>query len=156
MKERRLALWLLSFVLCFGAAGLGSAVTTSSIQGWYGSLIKPSFNPPNWIFAPVWTMLYILMAIALAVAWNSKSKKKENGIRYFYMQLALNVLWSVLFFGLHIPVLALLEIIVLWVTIYLTMREFFNVSKFSGWLLVPYLAWVSFATILNASIVVLN
>lgn len=144
--------------VCFLAAGLGSAFTTGAIDSWYVTLNKPFFSPPNWVFGPVWTVLYLLMGIALYIVWISKTEKKtkRNGITFFFVQLALNSLWSILFFGLKSPVAALAGIILLWLAIFLTIKSFQKISKSAGWLLVPYIVWVSFAAILNLSIVLLN
>ena len=149
---------ILSVGICFLAAGIGSLFTTSAIDTWYTTLQKPFFNPPNWIFGPVWTLLYFMMGISLYTFWNTKTPtdEKRQGLSFFFVQLALNVLWSILFFGLKSPIGAFIGIIVLWFVIYLTMRKFLEASKLAGWLLIPYLAWVSFATILNLSIVFLN
>ncbi len=162
MKRIDLTKLILSLAVCFFAAALGSAFTMSQIATWYAKLNKPSFSPPNWIFGPVWTILYILMAIALYFVWTKKSKNKSivlirrNGILYFLIQLTCNSLWSIVFFGLHAPLVAFIVIIALWVFIFLTMRNFFVVTKTAGQLLTPYLAWVSFAAILNFSVVLLN
>jgi translocator protein len=160
MKMHSWALLVVALLLCFGAAAIGSVPTMPSILTWYAGLVKPVFSPPNWIFGPVWTVLYTCMAIALWRVWETKVKKvqkdKETGVRYFYIQLILNTLWSILFFGLHNPALAFAEILVFWVMIYLTMRKFFAVSALAGWLFVPYIAWVSFALILNLSVAILN
>ncbi|MDP3733203.1 MAG: TspO/MBR family protein [Candidatus Daviesbacteria bacterium] len=147
---------IFSIGLCLGAGVLGSFFTISAIPNWYTTLNKPSFSPPNWIFGPVWTALYILMGISLYLVWISKSKAKQNALNLFFVQLGLNALWSIVFFGLHSPFLALLTIVILWAMIVLTMRAFFGISKTSGRLLVPYLVWVSFAAYLSYSIWVLN
>ena len=149
---------VLSIGVCFLAAGIGSRFTTSAIDTWYTTLQKPFFNPPNWIFGPVWTLLYLIMGISLYIVWIAKVEKKAKlqGITFFFIQLALNVLWSILFFGLKSPTAALIGIIFLWLAIFLTIRSFLQISKKAGWLLIPYLVWVSFATILNLSIVILN
>lgn len=147
-----------SIGICFLAAAIGAAYTTGAINTWYITLNKPFFNPPNWIFGPVWTLLYLMMGISLYIFWNTKTNAKEKrlGLSLFFVQLALNVLWSILFFGLKSPIAALIGIIFLWLAIYLTIKKFLRASKLAGWLLVPYLAWVSFATILNLSIALLN
>ncbi len=149
---------IFSISVCFLAAGIGSVYTTPAIDTWYITLNKPFFNPPNWIFGPVWTLLYLLMGISLYLVWVTKTEKKAKrlGTIFFFIQLALNVLWSILFFGLKSPIGAFIGIILLWLAIYLTIRKFLEVSKLAGWLLIPYLAWVSFATILNLSVVLLN
>ena len=149
---------ILSLGICFLAAGIGSLFTTSAIDTWYTTLQKPFFIPTNWIFGPVWTLLYLMMGISLYIFWNTKTSATERrqGISLFSVQLAFNVLWSILFFGLKSPIAAFVGIIILWFAIYLTIRNFLKASKLAGWFLIPYLAWVSFATILNLSIVFLN
>lgn len=149
---------LFSVGICFLAAALGSAFTTGAIDTWYATLNKPFFNPPNWVFGPVWTLLYLLMGISLYLIWITKTDKKtkRQALTFFFIQLGLNALWSILFFGLKSPSAALVGIIVLLIAICLTIRNFLRVSKLAAWLLIPYLAWVSFATILNLSILLLN
>lgn len=135
---------------------LGSAFTVSAITTWYTTLNKPFFSPPNFVFAPVWTILYILMGISLYLLWTSKKKGKEKAIKLFLIQLALNLFWSIIFFGLHNPQVAFVEIIGLWIFIFLTIRQSYSVSKISAYLLYPYIAWVSFALVLNLFIITLN
>lgn len=158
MAKIRIIPLISSIGVCFLAAGIGSIFTISTIGTWYTTLQKPVFSPPNWIFGPVWTLLYLMMGVSLYIFWNTKTNTKERhqGFSLFFVQLALNVLWSLLFFGLKSPIAAFIGIIILWFAIYLTIRKFLQVSKFAGWFLIPYLAWVSFATILNFSIAVLN
>ncbi|MET0760364.1 MAG: TspO/MBR family protein [Flavobacterium sp.] len=146
-------------VTCLAVGYFSSLVTKSSIETWFPTLIKPSFNPPNWVFAPVWTMLYIMMGIAAGLVWNRIDIEKEvvrKALIFFAIQLALNALWSYLFFGLKNPLLALIEIVLLWLMIYETYIKFAKIDKIAGYLFIPYLAWVSFATVLNASIWWLN
>ncbi len=138
-------------VLCLGVGAVSGVLTSSAIVDWYPTLKKPSFNPPSWVFAPVWTLLYIMMAVAAWRVWLAGPSSKP-ALNLFFIQLILNFLWSLFFFGLHSPAWALIDIVALWIMIALTMRAFFQIAKPAGWLLVPYLAWVSFATILNASI----
>lgn len=147
-----------SLVLCLGAGGLGALFTTPAITGWYAALKKPIFNPPNWLFGPAWTILYLLMGIALFLVWNQKLPFSEVRIAIilFAVQLGLNILWSALFFGLKLPLAGLIEITVLWVAILLTIIYFYPISHGAGILLMPYILWVSFATALNAAIVFLN
>jgi translocator protein len=147
---------LISIGICLGAAILGSFFTISSIPTWYAALNKPFFSPPNWIFGPVWTTLYILMGISLYLVWISKIKSKQKAINLFLIQLGLNALWSIIFFGMKNPILALVDIIALWITIFLTIKTFYTISKLAANLLVPYILWVSFASLLNLMIVVLN
>ena len=152
--------WLrlvISIIIPFLAATIGSAATTSALSTWYIELNKPSFNPPNWIFGPVWTLLYFLMGIALYLVWNAeKSIARKNGIILFAIQLILNTLWSVVFFGLKSPEFAVYVIVLLWIMILLTIIHFMKVSRIAGALLIPYILWVSFATVLNYFISVLN
>lgn len=146
-------------VTCLAIGYFSGMVTRSSIATWYPTLIKPSFNPPNWIFAPVWSMLYVMMGVAAGMVWNKIEFDKEvvkKALMVFSVQLALNALWSFLFFGLMNPMLAGLEIIILWLMIYETYLQFAKINKIAGYLLLPYLAWVSFATVLNVSIWWLN
>lgn len=147
---------MISIGICLLAGVIGSVFTSPSIPTWYAALNKPVFSPPNWIFAPVWTTLYILMGISFYLIWVSKSKLKQKATKLFLMQLGLNVLWSFMFFGLHSPVLAFVNIIALWVLIFLTIQSFRPISKTAAYLLYPYLAWVSFASILNFSLWILN
>ncbi|MBI2084227.1 MAG: tryptophan-rich sensory protein [Candidatus Aenigmarchaeota archaeon] len=154
MKRIKLAI---SILIPLAVGFLGSLFTTPSIGTWYTTINKPAFNPPDWIFFPVWTTLFILMGISLYLVWENSTKK--SGKRSFYIfgiQLTLNLLWSILFFGMHKPLYALIDIAVLWVAILLTLLEFRKFSKTASLLLLPYLAWVTFATVLNFSIVLLN
>jgi translocator protein len=141
-------------VLCLAAGALGAAVTAPAIPTWYAGLAKPSFNPPNWIFAPVWTALYVLMAIAAWLVWRRGNARPP--LTLFGVQLALNSAWSLLFFGLHRVDLALVDIVLLLAAIVATARAFHPRSAVAALLLVPYLAWVSFATVLNFAIWRLN
>ncbi len=149
---------LISTVGCLAIGFLGSIATTPAIPTWYSTLNKPSFNPPNWIFAPVWTTLYVLMGISLYLIWKKGFKNKENkmAIQVFLIQLGLNLIWSFLFFGFQNPLLAFFEIIILWGAILLTIIKFYKISKISAYLLLPYILWVSFASFLNLFIVILN
>ena len=152
---------LIVVVTCLAIGYFSGMATQSSIKTWFPTLMKPSFNPPNWVFAPVWSMLYIMMGIAAGLVWNrmEASKDKElvkKSLIFFAIQLGLNALWSVLFFGLRNPMLALIEIVLLWLMIYETYIKFGKIDKIAGYLFLPYLAWVSFASILNASIWWLN
>jgi tryptophan-rich sensory protein len=137
---------------------LGIPLTISSIPTWYATLNKPFFAPPNWIFGPVWTLLYFLMGVAFYLIWKQswQIKKVRLAGMYFLAQLALNFIWSPIFFGLRDPLLGLIVIVAMWALIVMTMKKFYPLSKISFYLLVPYLFWVSFATILNASIFLLN
>ncbi len=139
------------------AAFLGGLVTAPAINGWYAGLIKSALNPPSWIFAPAWTTLYTLMAIAAWRVWQKRETKGARSALYYYaIQLALNVIWSVAFFGLYNPLLALMVIVLLWILIVTTSILFYKIDKLAGILFVPYSIWVSFAAYLNAMIVLLN
>lgn len=142
---------LVAFVAaCFAVAWLGSAVTMPKIDGWYIALAKPEWNPPNWIFGPVWSFLYLTMAVAGWLVWRERGWGGAKWpLSLFGVQLALNLLWSFFFFGLENPGLAFAEIIVLWAAIVATAVAFWLRSKLAGLLFVPYLAWVSFAAVLN-------
>lgn len=150
---------LVVVVTCLAIGYFSGMVTRSAIITWYPTLVKPSFNPPNWIFAPVWSMLYIMMGVAAGLVWNRIDHEKEavkNALICFAVQLGLNALWSYLFFGLKNPLLAGVEIIVLWLMIYETYTKFAKINSIAGYLLLPYLLWVSFAMVLNGSIWWLN
>ena len=144
---------------CLAVGYFSSIVTRENIPTWYALINKPSFNPPNWVFAPVWTALYILMGYAAGRVWNRLEVDEINvkkAFLFFLIQLALNALWSFLFFGLQNPFLASIEIILLWLMIYETYKQFKNIDKIAAYLLLPYLAWVSFAAVLTFSIWYLN
>ena len=145
--------------ICLVVGYLSSITTQSSINTWYPTLIKPSFNPPNWLFAPVWTLLFIMMGIAAGMIWNQLENQRElvkKALLFFTVQLLLNALWSYLFFGLNNVLLALIEIILLWLVIYETFYIFKKIDKKAAYLFIPYLIWVGFAAVLNGSIYYLN
>ncbi|KKR32844.1 MAG: Integral membrane protein [Candidatus Gottesmanbacteria bacterium GW2011_GWC2_39_8] len=147
---------------CESVGILGSLVTLPSMSTWYGALNKPSFNPPNFIFGPVWTSLYFLMGVSLFLVLDKKLKSKKlsitrrEGVKFFVFQLVLNFLWSFIFFYMHLPLLAFFEIVILWMAIMVSILKFQKISKPAAYLLVPYIFWVSFAAILNLFIVILN
>ena len=150
---------LVVVVTCLAIGYFSGMVTRSAIITWYPTLVKPSFNPPNWIFAPVWSMLYIMIGVAAGLVWNRIDHEKEavkNALIFFAVQLGLNALWSFLFFGLKNPLLAGVEIIILWLMIYETYTKFAKINSIAGYLFLPYLLWVSFAMVLNGSIWWLN
>ncbi len=144
-----------SIIICKLAGILGSIFTISSVSSWYITLNKPFFNPPSWVFGPVWALLYLLMGISLYIVWNNK-KRTNKAITIFGIQLILNLLWSILFFGIQSPLLAFIEIMFLWFAILLSIIYFYRISRTAAYLLVPYILWVSFAAILNFSIYILN
>lgn len=159
IKVNRFTKLIISIAIPQFAAVGGPLVTFPSISTWYQTLNKPFFSPPNWIFAPVWTILFILMGISLFLVWDKKAKKKDIkqiAFQVFFLQLGLNFLWSLLFFYFHSPIAAFIDIIFLWLAIFLTIKHFRNISEAAAYLLVPYILWVSFAAILNLFIVILN
>ncbi|MCX6843538.1 MAG: tryptophan-rich sensory protein [candidate division WOR-3 bacterium] len=140
------------------ASSIGSFATVRAIPTWYKGLAKPSFNPPNWLFGPAWTVLYLLMAVAAWLVWKQGvgAAGVKLALAVFLVQLILNALWSILFFGLRSPLAGMVDIVVLWLAILATVILFFRVSVPAGILLLPYIAWVSFAALLNAAILRLN
>lgn len=155
MQKKKFGLLFSCLVVPFIAGAVGSLFTFKAIPTWYAGLNKPSFNPPNTIFGPVWTLLYILMGIALYLVI-IKNKKVKPAVVFFIIQLILNSLWSIIFFGLKNPTGALMGIMVLWLAIIITIFYFWKISRAAAYLLLPYLAWVSFASVLNYFIVILN
>ncbi len=151
--------WLV-LVGCIGAAfvagAIGSWATFENVRAWYPALAKPSWNPPNWVFAPVWTTLYVLMGVAAWRVWRVADGKARGLMRLYFVQLVLNALWSVLFFGLKSPGWALVDIILLWGLLVWLLAGFWRRDRLAGALWRPYVLWVSFATVLNAAIVRLN
>lgn len=149
----------MGFIVGVEAIGnIGSLATFSQITTWYAALAKPAFNPPSWVFGPVWTILFAMMGVALYLVWRSGTKKAgvKTALSVFGLQLALNVLWSFVFFGSHQPYWAFIEIILLWLAILATIKLFYPISRLAAWLLVPYLVWVTFASFLNYAIWQLN
>lgn len=139
------------------AGAIGSIFTFDSIPTWYASINKPFFTPPNWIFGPVWTTLYILMGIALYITWQSNpSQNRTYALYLFAIQLVLNAIWSILFFGIKTPFWAFIEILLLLGFIFLTARYMYKINKLAGYLLIPYLCWVTFASLLNFAVYLLN
>jgi len=153
----KLSKLFLAVLVCEGVGILGSIFTIPAINTWYQTLNKPQFSPPNFVFGPVWTTLYLLMGVSIFLVLEQKLKKEKNKIiELFSLQLLLNFLWSVIFFTGHQPFVAFLDILLLWGSILFLIIKFWKFSKPASYLLVPYLLWVSFATVLNASIVMLN
>jgi len=149
---------VVSIIACLAAGAIGSIFTRQAIPTWYATLEKPAFNPPNWVFMPVWTLLYILMGIAAFLVWRKGLENRQVRIALivFLVQLVLNALWSVAFFGLESPVYGLIVITVLWLAILFTTLQFYRISRAAGGLMLPYLLWVTFAAVLNESIWLLN
>jgi tryptophan-rich sensory protein len=157
-KVRDIPAVLASILLCQAAGLIGSVFTRPAIPTWYASLKKPFFTPPSWIFAPVWVTLFTLMGISLYIVWKKGLGRRElrRGVSLFGVQLALNVLWSVVFFGMHSPLYGLIIIVLLWAVLLATVVAFYRISKPAGILLIPYFLWGSFASVLNLAILILN
>ena len=149
---------IISIAICLAIGGLGSLFTTPEIDHWYQTLQKPSWNPPSWVFGPVWTLLHILMGIALYIVWKKPTFKniKRPAIILFSIQLLLNLAWSWIFFNQHNITGAFIDICMLWVAILLCIFSFARIYRSAAWLLVPYISWVSFAAVLNFTIWQLN
>ena len=147
-----------SVTICQLAGSVGSVFTVSAIPNWYAGLNKPLFSPPNWVFGPVWITLYLMLGVSLYLVWRRglEEKKVKDAILVFEVQLLLNALWSIAFFGGKSPITGLIVIALLWCAILLNIRRFWSISKTAAALLGPYFLWVSFATILNLSILLLN
>ena len=158
MNRVKILKLIASILICQGVGSIGALFTSPAISTWYTTIQKPSFNPPNWIFAPVWTLLFLMMGISLYFVWNKgwEDKKIKIAVFIFSAQIALNIFWSLLFFGLQSPFYAFIEIIILWLAILLTIISFYKISKIATYLLLPYILWVSFAAVLNFSILILN
>ncbi len=157
MKFNDIVKLVVALAASFLAALIGSVFTIPSITTWYASLNKPSFTPPDWLFAPAWTILYLLMAMALFLVWRlPQSKQRDSAIAVYAAQLITNVLWSLGFFGAHNIILGLALILVLLALVVLTTYEFYKLSKPAAYLMVPYILWLCFATCLNAAVFFLN
>ncbi len=155
MKKTNYLLLIFSIILCELAGVIGSIFTFSAIPTWYAFLVKPSFSPPNYLFGPVRIILYLLIGISLYLIWK-KGKKALGLVKLFLIHLVFNSVWSIIFFGLKNPGLAFAEILILWGIILVLAFKFYKVNKIAAYLLIPYQLWVSFATILNLSIWLLN
>lgn len=161
MKKINWIKLIIALILPQLAGLIGSLATAQGISTWYVTLNRPNFAPPNWLFAPVWILLFILMGIAFYLIWAKTVKKEEKklqdrAIRLFLIQLVFNTLWSIIFFGQQLLFLAFLEIIMLWILILLTILQFKKLNQLSAYLMIPYLLWVSFAGILNLAFALLN
>ena len=159
MKAIQIFKFTVSLVTCFGASAIGALfMSRDSINTWYAQLQKPGITPPDWVFGPAWTILYLLMAISVFMVWNKGLDRHEvkPAIGLFLLQLALNAAWTPLFFGLHSILLAFVDIVLLFIAILATLLAFRKISFPAGMLLVPYLLWVGYAAILNGSICYLN
>lgn len=157
MKPALIGKLIASLLLPSAIGGIAGLFTSESIPEWYASLNKPSFNPPNWIFGPVWTTLYIIMGISLFLVWKQPaSKKRKQAILIFTVQMFLNFCWSFFFFYFQMIGLALVDIIVLWILIVIMLVNFHKLQPVAAYLNIPYLLWVTFATILNVAFFILN
>ena len=158
MKIKNPKLLFVSILISQLAGFLGSLATRSSVSTWYLTLAKPAFNPPSWVFGPVWTILYTLMGISLYLIWvkGYQKKKIKKAVQFFWLHLGVNTLWSLVFFGYQNLFLAFLIILALWAMIAYLIKTFKKIDKKAAYLLIPYLLWVSFATLLNYSIWSLN
>lgn len=158
MKKNNIFKIILAIIVC-QLVGITSGISTiNAIPNWYATLNKPFFSPPNWIFGPVWTTLYLMMGVSAGLIWlkGLKSINVKKALFYFIIQLFLNFTWSIVFFGLRQPLLAFINITLLWLSILITIIKFYKISKLAAYLLLPYILWVTFASILNFSIFVLN
>ena len=153
MNNKYLSLGLI-ILITFVASGIGSFVTSSFKEPWYSEILLPSFNPPSWIFGPVWTILYIFMSIAAWSAWKKTADKKI--LQIYFVHLFFNSIWSVIFFGFHLIFIALIDLIIILIFITWLMKIYYQVDKISFLLMTPYLLWSSYALILNANIYYLN
>ncbi len=157
MDYKDVAKALIAIIICQLAGIIGSFFTVSSVSTWYVTLVKPEFNPPSWVFGPVWITLYTLMGISLYLVWKKKDKQDVTpALLVFFAQLVLNAIWSIIFFGLQSPFYAFIIIVFLWVLIAGSMYFFYRISKTAAYLLIPYILWVSFAAVLNYFIWMLN
>jgi tryptophan-rich sensory protein len=158
MKHRLVIKIIISLAVTFSAPVIASLVTNPAASDWYANLNKPSFNPPGWVFGPVWTVLYILMAVSAALVWHRglHEPKVKLALALYIVQLFLNALWTPFFFGLQMPLLAFIDILLLWAAIILTILAFFRVSGYAAFLMAPYLVWTTFAAVLNFSLWYLN
>jgi tryptophan-rich sensory protein len=150
---------LVSVLVCQLAGVIGSIFTASSVKTWYAAINKPSFTPPNWLFGPVWIFLFLLMGISLFLVWShpfTAPKDRKRALIIFGAQLALNAFWSYAFFGSKSPLFGFIVIVILWITILMTSIRFLKISELAGWLLIPYILWISFASVLNFAILLLN
>ena len=149
--------FLISILLPVSLGAIAGMFTSQSVPEWYATLNRPSFNPPNWIFGPVWTTLYILMGISFFLIWKQEASKERNrAILFFMLQLLLNFAWSFIFFYFNMIGLALVEIVLLWISIVLMLVVFYKIKPIASYINIPYLLWVTFATVLNASYYILN
>ncbi len=157
MKVKKVIACIVCLFIPLLIGGISGGLTASAIPTWYSTLSKPSFNPPNYLFGPVWTLLYILMGISLYLVWNSpQSALRKKALIIFAVQLAANFLWSILFFSMHLLFVSIIDILFMWALILSMIITFSKIKKVAGWMNIPYLLWVSFASVLNISFWWLN
>ena len=157
MKNKKILTYIGFILACQIAGIIGSLFTAPAVKGWYTTINKSPLNPPSWVFAPVWTTLFVMMGVSVSIIWLSeKNEGRSKALKVFFVQLVLNTLWSIIFFGLKNPPLAFIEIIVLWFVILYTIILFRKIDRKASYLLIPYILWVSFASVLNLSIAILN
>jgi len=158
MKQGLVIKVIISLAVTFSAPVIASLVTDPAASNWYANLNKPSFNPPGWIFGPVWTVLYILMTVSAALVWyrGLPGQKVRMALALYIVQLVLNALWTPIFFGLQMPLLAFIDIVLLWAAILITVLAFLRVSRYAALLMAPYLIWTTFAAVLNFTLWYLN
>jgi len=158
-QKSNLVALVIALAATFGVAAIGGIATSSSVSTWYPTLNKPAWNPPAWVFGPVWTVLYLMMGVASWLVWRKRAEQEARvrwALGWYGLQLALNMGWSLIFFGLHQIGLALVEIVALWSALLITTIKFGRIRRDAAWLLLPYLLWTTFATALNAAIWWLN
>jgi tryptophan-rich sensory protein len=157
MKSNQILKLVASLLLPLGIGGIAGIFTTDAIPGWYATLHQPSFNPPNWVFGPVWTTLYIIMGISLFLIWKLPASRERNqAILIFMVQLLLNFCWSFFFFYFKMIGLALIDILALWIMILIMLVSFYKLKPIAAYINIPYLLWVTFATALNIAYFFLN
>lgn len=156
-QPKRIASLIVLLLICYGAAGVGGALTARSVDDWYQQLNRPAWTPPDAVFSPVWTLLYTMMGVAAWLVWKRRPQRRVAvPMTLFGIQLALNVAWSGLFFAMQRPGLAAIEIVILWAAIVAAIVSFFRYSKPAGWLMVPYVLWVTYAASLNIALWQMN
>jgi len=157
MNKSQILKLIVSIALPLGLGAIAGMFTADAIPDWYQTLNRPSFNPPNWLFGPVWTTLYLIMGVSLFLIWNQNASKERNrAISVFLIQQALNFGWSFIFFYFNMIGLALIEIILLWISIFIMLVMFYKIKPVAAYINIPYLCWVTFATVLNAAYYFLN
>jgi len=158
LSVREIPKLIVSILIVFFAGAVGTVFTLKEITTWYVTLPKPAWTPPNWVFGPVWSFLYVLMGIALFLVWREGLDRRDVqiAITVFAVQLVINVVWSLVFFGTHNIAGGLIMVIILWISILINIIVFYRISKPAGLILVPYIIWVSIASYLNYSVFILN